>query len=173
VLRNRGTDTLLTEARNHESSGPLPSRALTAGFIVAGLVGLSLGGELIVSSASSLAAGLGVPDVVIGSTIVAVGTSLPELATCIMAARQGQSDLALGNVVGSNIFNLLLVLGVTSCLAPVPVPLGGRIDLALMLGTAMVLGPISLSQARITRREGGLLLVSYAGFMVWQLMRPG
>ena len=152
----------------------LPAQPLDQAVIdLARRTGLAIGGDLMVGAASAMARSLGVGDVVIASTIVAVGTSLPELATSVLAARRNEGELALGNIVGSNIFNLLLVLGTTSLVAPVALPAGGGVALVFMVGLAMVLLPFSLTdQRRITRTEGVVLVAIYAGFTAWQLLRP-
>ncbi len=175
VVRSRRSDSLLREAAGHEMVGQKEGRGVPVlvGFVVAGCAGLSIGGDLMVGAASAIARSLGVGDVVIASTIVAVGTSLPELATSVLAARKNEGELALGNIVGSNIFNLLLVLGTTSLVAPVALPAGGGVDLIFMVGLAMVLLPFSLTdQRRITRTEGVVLVAIYVGFTGWQLLRP-
>jgi cation:H+ antiporter len=133
------------------------------------MAGLMLGGHLTVTGAVGVAEALGVPKNVIGLTIVAVGTSLPELSASLMAARRGETDLALGNVVGSNLFNLLFILAVTATIAPVPVPVLGHADLAAMVALAVVLLPLSLSQGKIGRFEGGLLIAVYSGCVLWRL----
>ena len=140
-------------------------------LLLLGFAGLVWGADLTVESASALAKAFGVPDVVIGLTVVAIGTSLPELVTAIIATVRGQADIAMGNVVGSNIFNLLLVLGVTSVIAPIPLPAGGFPDLALMTAMAAVLLPLSLNTERKIGRVGGLmLLATYGGYNVWRAL---
>lgn len=173
VLGARKSEPVLAEA---PEVPPLSSTDLALGWtlllILGGLVGLTLGGNLMVDSAVSIAQSLGVGEVVIGSTIVAVGTSLPELATSILAARKGQGDLAVANVIGSNLFNLLFVLGTTASLLPVPLPEGGTVDLAFGTGLSLLVLPVALTHGRrITRLEGLGLLSVYAGFTAWQLLR--
>ena len=129
------------------------------------LLGLSLlvgGAQLLVSGATSLARSFGVPELVIGLTLVAVGTSLPELATAGVAAFRRESDIALGNVVGSNIFNVLFILGVTALVRPIHIPYRAvALNLWLMVGLSLLLLPLLLTGLRLGRREGGLLLVLY------------
>lgn len=138
-------------------------------MVVGGLVGLGLGGQLFVGAAVSLAETMGVSQAVIGLTVVAVGTSLPELATSIVATIRGQGDIAVGNVVGSNLFNILGILGVTAMVQPLPQ--GGivRLDLAVMLLLAVALLPILRTGFVVSRVEGALLLASYLGYVVWKL----
>lgn len=142
-------------------------------YMLLGLCGVVIGGQMFLRGAVGFAAMLGVPQVVIGLTIVAVGTSLPELATSVIAARRGQDDLAVGNIVGSNIFNLLFIHGLSSTIAPAPVPPGGRIDLVVMTALSLVLLPMCMSHGRrIMRTEAGVLLLAYAGYTASMMMRP-
>ena len=141
------------------------SLALT-GLGLALLIG---GAELTVDAAVKLARALGVSDEIIGLTVVAVGTSLPELVASLAAAIRGHPELAIGNVVGSNIFNLLLVLGISSIVRPVPVPAGGHTDLLVVAGLSLVLLGVSVSYRRqIVRTEAGLLLAVYMGYLAWR-----
>ena len=138
-------------------------------IMAAGLVGLVGGAEITVNSAVDLARSFGVSEVVIGLTVLAVGTSLPELVASIVATTRGHADLAVGNVVGSNIFNLLLVCGLTSVVAPIPVPPGGHLDLLVLALLSLVLFGVSMTQNRqIVRVEAGLLLFGYLGYLVWR-----
>lgn len=145
--------------------------SLAVAMVVIGLLLLAIGGNLTERSASSIAAALGMSDEMIGLTVVALATSLPELVTCVIAVRKGQADIAVGNVVGSNIFNLLLVFGVTALIRPIPVPpIGGAISLFVMLGFALVLIPMSCTPStRLSRVEGGVLLAGYLGYMVYEI----
>ena len=142
---------------------------LPAALVLGGLAGLLLGGELTVRSATDLARSAGLPEVVIGLTVVAVGTSLPELVTCVAAARRGRSDLAIGNLVGSNLYNLTFVLGLTAALSPVPVPARGHADLAVMLGVSALLLPLAVTGKRVSRAEGGALLLLWAAYTLWRV----
>ena len=149
---------------------PPPSTGRGLLLTIVGLVGVVLGGMLTVDGAVKVATTFGVPQVVIGLTLVAVGTSLPELATSIVAARNGQSDMAVGNVVGSNIFNSLFVLGTTATTSPVPVPAGGIVDLLVAAGLSLALLPIALRQRKITRAEGAALLAAYLAYTGWRAL---
>jgi cation:H+ antiporter len=102
---------------------------------------------------------------VIGLTLVAVGTSLPELATTLSAARQKRSDLVVGNIVGSNIYNLLFIWGLTLTIAPAKLPAGGAVDVLVMLLFALVLLPMALTQHRFGRMEAGVLLTGYVAYV--------
>jgi cation:H+ antiporter len=136
-------------------------------FIAVGLIGLTQGGRLLVAAAVTLAESMGVSQATIGLTIVAVGTSLPELATSVVATAKGQGDLAVGNIVGSNIFNILGILGVTAVVRPLA--LGGitGVDLGVMVVLALAVLPIMRSGFVVSRREGAGLLAAYGGYLWW------
>jgi cation:H+ antiporter len=139
--------------------------------LVAGLVMLVFGAHLTVTNAVVLAEKMGVPDVVVGLTVVALGTSLPELVTSVVAAFKGFTNLAVGNVVGSNIFNLLFILGTTSVIQPVEVPaIGGLGDLAAMSAFAVVLLGARVTAPRIARPAGFVLLLTYLAYMTWRVI---
>jgi cation:H+ antiporter len=152
-------------------AGPWAMAASAALFLL-GLVLIVLGGKLLVQGAIGLARGFGVSEAVIGVTIVAVGTSLPELVTSLIAAFRRQSEVALGNVLGSNIYNVLGIGGVTALIAPTAVPAEiARYDAFVMLLAAVLLLFIARSGWRIGRREGGLLLGGYAIYLLSLLPR--
>jgi cation:H+ antiporter len=132
-----------------------------------GLAALSGGAQITVNAAVSLAEALEVPSVLVGLTLVAFGTSLPELATSLVAVRRGQVELAVGNVVGSNLFNLLVVLAVTALLRPIPLPAGGHFDLGVMALLSVALLLVSHSHGRrIVRVEAALLLTIYVSYIL-------
>jgi cation:H+ antiporter len=136
-----------------------------AAFLAAGLAALVGGAWLLVEGATAIAQDLGVGETVIGLTIVAVGTSLPELATSVIAARRGQAGLALGNVLGSNVFNILAILGLTAVIVPIPLPPGlSVVDLVVVAGSAAVL-LAALALGRIGRGAGVTFLALYAGYI--------
>lgn len=142
-------------------------------LIVVGLVGLVLGADWLVQAAVEVARQLGVSEFIIGLTIVAVGTSLPEIATSLVAVRKGEGDLAVGNVVGSNLFNLLVVLGLSAVFArgTVPVPEGAlEFDLWFMLVSTLVCLPLMAARQQIGRAQGALLLVWYAVYVLWLVL---
>lgn len=137
-------------------------------LVVAGLGLLAGGAQLLVLGATAIARSWGVPELVIGLTVVAVGTSLPELVTSVVAAAKGEPDIALGNVVGSNVFNVLGILGVSALVRPLPLPAdGGWRDILVMIGFSVVLLPMLVSGLRLARFEGALLLLGYVGYLVW------
>lgn len=136
-------------------------------FVAAGVVGLAVGGELTVTNGGELAEMLGVSPTLVGLFVVAIGTSLPELACSAIAAVKREPDLCVGNVVGSNLFNALLVLPTGAVLSGIPVPNGGNIDVLLSLGLAAALIPIFvLGRSRLGRPAGSLLLLVYLGYLV-------
>jgi len=150
-----------------KSAAVSEARALRdLGLVGVGLVLLTLGADVTVDAATGLARTLGVPEVIIGLTLVAVGTSLPELAATVVAVFRNESAMAVGNVVGSNIFNLLLVGGLTALLRPVPIPEGASADLIMLGLLSVLLFGASISQGqRILRVEGGLLLAVYVAYV--------
>lgn len=132
----------------------------------AGLTALVLGAHYTVEGAVAIARDLGISEAVIGLTVVAIGTSLPELAASLVAAWRGQAEIAIGNVIGSNLFNLLMVLGLTATLRPIPVPAGGVGDLVVLLLLSVLLWAVCASRGRrIIRAEGGLLLAMYVLYL--------
>ena len=137
-----------------------------------GLVTLIGGASWTVDGAVGVATAMGVPKAVIALTVVAIGTSLPELVASVTATMRGHPELAIGNVVGSNIFNLLLVLGLTSIVAPVPVPEKGHIDLVVVASFSLVLFGVSMTNnRRIIRWEAVVLLLAYVGYISWRYLQ--
>ena len=140
-------------------------------LILAGLVGLVVGGEMIVKTAVAIARYCGVAEAVIGLTIVALGTSLPELATSVVAAFKHNNDIAIGNVVGSNIFNVFFILGTSAIIKHLPVYPGIEIDAALVAVSALAVWLLLCNKNRSINRWGGaLLLVLYAGYLTYRLL---
>jgi len=142
-------------------------------FAVGGIAGVIIGAGLLVDSAIAIARGAGISEAVIGLTLVAVGTSLPELATSVMAALRRQGDLAFGNIVGSNIYNILGILGVTGIITPIAVPAEiGHFDIWVMLAATAVFALFALTDWRISRREGAAFVLGYAVYIAL-LLSPG
>ena len=141
-------------------------------LMLGGFVGLVVGGELIVKSAVDIATRMGVSEAVIGLTIVALGTSLPELATSVIAAAKHNSDIALGNVFGSNIFNVFFVLAISATVRPLPAYTGIEIDAMMAtLGSIIVwLAVKTNSERKVKRWAGALLLLIYAGYLTYRLI---
>ncbi|WP_102109551.1 calcium/sodium antiporter [Oceaniglobus roseus] len=135
-------------------------------FLALGLVGLPLGADILIDSATSIARDLGISETVIGLTLVAVGTSLPELATTVVAALKKQADVAMGNVIGSNMFNLLAIIGIAGLVGPIEVdPSFFRLDLWVMLGAALVLAPFVFLRWTMGRLWGLVLTALYAAYL--------
>jgi cation:H+ antiporter len=136
-----------------------------------GFIGLVWGADVTVGAATNVAQALGVSDAIIGLTVLAVGTSLPELVASMVATMRGHTELAIGNVVGSNIFNLLLVLGLTSIVGSVPVPSGGHLDLIILVILSVLLFLVSnTADRKIIRGEAVTLLVLYFAYMSWRTL---
>lgn len=139
-------------------------------LVIGGLIGLALGAHLLVEGAISVARTWGLSEAVIGLTMVAIGTSLPELATVIAAAMRHHCDVAIGNVIGSNLFNLLGIMGITAMVTDIPVPASFlTMDLWIMFGTTLILMPIAILRAPINRVTGGVFLSAYTGYIIWVL----
>ena len=156
------------QAELEETVRPVRSHgALDVLLIGVGLVTLVLGGAAFVRGGVSLAEALGVSPAVIALTVIAVGTSLPELATSIVAALKGDADIAVGNVVGSNFFNILAVLGITAVIRPLERGAITMVDLTVMLMFALVLVPLIMVRQRIGRPEGLALLIGYVAYVAW------
>lgn len=148
-----------------------PGAGRSVALVLLGLAVLIGGSHLFVTGAVDIARYWGVSDVVIGLTVVAVGTSLPELATSLVAALRKHSDVAIGNVVGSNIFNVLGILGLVALVRPIDATGLSRIDLAMMVATAVALLPVARSGGRVNRVEGAILLAAYVAYTAWLVAR--
>lgn len=140
-------------------------------YIVGGLAAIIIGGDLVVDSACDIAAAFGMSEALIGLTIVAAGTSLPELVTSIVAAKKGDSGLALGNVVGSNIFNILFILGSASALTTINVAPELFIDTAILIGVTLMMYFLCRSKDKTSRGEGALCVLVYAAYMAYIILR--
>jgi cation:H+ antiporter len=170
--RREAADPLMRELGAEAEAETLGSVTGAVFVVIIGLACLVGGGKLTELGAVNIASWLGLSQSLIGLTIVAFATSLPELATAIIACRKGHDDLAVGNVVGSNVFNLLLVLGVTALVAPILLPVKhGWKDLVLMIGITCVLMLMALSHRKISRWEGAVLLAMYVVYMGWVVAR--
>ncbi|WP_298260017.1 calcium/sodium antiporter [uncultured Litoreibacter sp.] len=149
-----------------EGADPTMKGWKIAAFLIAGLIGLPLGASLLVDNASAIAMRMGVSETVIGLTLVAIGTSLPELATTVVAAMRKHADVALGNVIGSNLFNLLVIVGVAGLVGPIPVPEAFlRFDLWVMLGASLILIPIVFMRKDLGKRWGFTLCALYVTYI--------
>lgn len=140
-------------------------------FIVIGIAAIAAGGKMVVVGASDIARSFGMSDNLIGMTIVAFGTSLPELVTSVVAARKNEVDMALGNVIGSNIFNILLVLGVASAISPVAYTHENIIDTVALIAMSLLVLLFCLRPKKLVRWQGAVMVLIYAGYAAYIIMR--
>ena len=141
------------------------------GLLLLGMACLIGGSDLFVIGAKSVAKTLGVSDAVIGLTIVACGTSLPELATSIVAARKGRSAMAIGNVIGSNVFNILMIIGATGLILPMDIQGITLVDYSVMMGSIVLLWLFSYTKFTVERWEGAVLAIGFFAYMAWIVIR--
>lgn len=153
-----------------ETEEPLPIWKSIV-FIVAGLVAIIVGGQLVVRSAKALALGFGMSETLVGLTIVAIGTSLPELVTSVVASAKGENGMAIGNVVGSNIFNLLLILGISSMLHPIQIGVDSFVDLGVLLGVSLISYGFVCSGKKVNRVEGVIMVALYVIYTGYAIVR--
>ncbi len=151
----------------------LKKRWLAIPMIIAGLAGLIYGGDLFLTKAVNIATSLGVSNYIISITLMAGGTSLPELAACITAARKGESQMALGNVIGSNISNLLLVLGSSAIFTPLSLANASIVDISVLLisTSLLIVTPFSFKRHQIDRKEGAILIAIYIAYITYLVAR--
>lgn len=140
-------------------------------FIVAGAVGIALGGDVVVNSASNIATKFGMSQTLVGLTIVSIGTSLPELVTSIVAARKNEVDMALGNAIGSNVFNILMVLGIASAISPIAFLTENLVDIAILMVFSVLVWIFAWTKKKLTKPEGAVMLLLYAAYVVYICMR--
>lgn len=178
LARSGAKDPALSEMSDMASMEGMPKSYIAMIlFTLLGIVGLAFGGDLIVKNATSIAEGFGVSEALIGLTIVAIGTSLPELATVIVASWRGHNEVAIGNVLGSNIFNIFAVMGAASIVGPVSIPPKFMVfDIWVMLAATIVLTIFILRRAPISRKTGMFLLLGYFIYMAitaWDILGAG
>lgn len=149
------------------------SMSLTKSIILSiiGIAGIVAGGDLVVDSATDIATAFGIDETLIGLTIVALGTSLPELVTSIVAAAKGETDIAVGNVVGSNIFNILMVLGLSVAIHPIRVTMDSVYDSAILIAVSIIAAIPMIRKHRLNRFWGVLMLLMYAAYLTYIIMR--
>lgn len=140
-------------------------------FIVCGVIAIKFGGDFVVDSAKYIALHIGMSETLVGLTIVAVGTSLPELVTSMVAAKKGETSLAVGNVIGSNIFNVLFILGVSGTIHPIMAEKQNVIDLIIILLISIVVYFFAKSRKKIERKEGMVMLAMYVIYMIYAILR--
>ncbi len=166
-MREGRPDVLASGVEEIEEKARTLPRRRSILLVVLGIAVLVGGSELFIRGAVVFARMLGVSNVVIGLTVVAFGTSLPELATSVLAAAKGEGDVSLGNVVGSNIFNILFILGATAAAFPIGTGDLNLVDLLVMLGASILIIPVSLIGGRVTRPEAAVLLGLYGGYVYY------
>ena len=139
-------------------------------MLVVGLLCLIAGSNMFVDNASFVASSLGVSDAVIGLTIVAGGTSMPELATSMVSAKKGNSDIAIGNVIGSNVFNILMIIGITGLVKPMHIAGITTLDLIMMLASMLLMWFFCRTTYKVKRWLGAVLTIIYLAYLNWLLM---
>ena len=140
-------------------------------FMLVGLAGIILGGDLVVDSASAIAIALGMSETLVGLTIVAIGTSLPELVTSLTALKKGENQLVIGNVIGSNIFNILFVLGASSAISAIPLDSSLLIDVVFMLAITVLCFIFGKTQEKYDKKEGIILVTLFVVYMAFAILR--
>ena len=140
-------------------------------FILIGAIGIAVGGDVVVDSASRIAIDLGMSQTLVGLTIVSIGTSIPELVTSIVAARKNEVDMALGNAVGSCIFNILMVLGIASAISPIAFIQENIIDIIVLVVFSLIVWIMAWTKREIKRGEGIIMLLMYAAYTAYIIMR--
>lgn len=170
------SETSAPEASSSETSAPEASQASGTSMLkavvmlVVGLLCLIVGSNMFVDNASFVASSLGVSDAVIGLTIVAGGTSLPELATSMVSAKKGNSDIAIGNVIGSNVFNILMIIGITGLVKPMHIAGITTLDLIMMLASMLLMWFFCRTTYKVKRWEGAVLTIVYLAYLTWLIM---
>ena len=166
---------LIYNARKSGAMGVVDKPELTLPksiiFIIIGLAGIVLGGDLVVNSASAIAIALGMSETLVGLTIVAIGTSLPELVTSITALKKGENQLVIGNVIGSNIFNILFVLGASSAISAIPLSSSMLIDVVFMLFITVLCFIFGKTQDKYDKKEGVILIALFVAYMAFAILR--
>lgn len=157
--------------RTEEADEKPLSPVLSIVYIVGGLAAIVFGGDMVVDNACLIAEAWGMSQTLIGLTIVAMGTSLPELVTSVVAARKGENGLALGNVIGSNIFNILFIMGIASSLVPIAVAAESVLDMVVVMIVSLVTFVFCKSRDEISRKEGIIMLLAYAAYTAWIIVR--
>lgn len=164
--------TVLNKSVPHEDDNKPPlSLGICILFIVLGLIGIMLGGDFVVSSARAIALEFGLSEKLVGLTIVSVGTSLPELVTSVVAAKKGQVDIAVGNVVGSNIFNILFILGLATSISPIMVQTALYVDLVVMIGVTLLVFWFSKTCKKINKPQGIVLIGIFVVYLIYIVIR--
>ena len=140
-------------------------------YIVGGAIAVKFGGDGVVGGAKTIAAFFGLSENLIGLTIVALGTSLPELVTSVVAAKKNELDMAVGNVVGSNVFNILMILGVAATVSPITFIMENVIDIVILLAMSLMVWVFCVTKKKLDKTEGVIMLITYAAYMVYIVLR--
>lgn len=166
---------LVKNARKSKDANVVEKAKLTplksAIFIIVGLAGIVVGGDLVVNSASNIAIALGMSETLVGLTIVAIGTSLPELVTSLTALKKGENQLVIGNVIGSNIFNILFVLGASSAISQIPLDPSMLTDVLFMIGVTILCFIFGKTQEKYDKKEGIILVSLFVIYMAFAILR--
>ena len=171
VLSDPGQSGQIEEAEFVEENIAILPTWKSLVFIIGGMIAIKFGGDFVVDGASSIASSMGLSQTLIGLTIVAMGTSLPELVTSLVAAKKGEVDMALGNVIGSDIFNILFVLGIATVISPISFLMENVIDIILLIIMSVIVLAFAWTRQQINRKEGILMLLMYAAYMVYICVR--
>lgn len=162
---------LENRSQQSEEEGKMKNIPVSILCILGGVVAIKFGGDFVVDSAKAIALTVGMSETLVGLTIVAVGTSLPELVTSLVAARKGETNLAVGNVLGSNIFNILFILGTSCTICPIAVGVQSFIDITVLIILSLVTFAFSHSKGKIDRAEGITMLIMYVIYMAYAILR--
>ena len=166
---------LIKSAKKSDNAGTVEKPKLSLSksiiFIIIGLAGIVLGGDLVVNSASDIAIAFGMSETLVGLTIVAIGTSLPELVTSLTALKKGENQLVIGNVIGSNIFNILFVLGASSAISTIPLSQSMLADIILMVAVTILCYIFGKTQDKYDKKEGIILIVLFIIYMAFAILR--
>ncbi len=166
---------LIRDARKSSDANEVEKPKLTLPksiiFMIVGLAGIIIGGDLVVDSASAIAIALGMSETLVGLTIVAIGTSLPELVTSITALKKGENQLVIGNVIGSNIFNILFVLGASSAISAIPLDSSMLIDVIFMIAVTILCFIFGKTQDKYDKKEGVILIILFIAYMAFAILR--
>lgn len=165
--------TVFVAIKNREEGDDIESLPLWKSilFLIVGIVCIVAGGNIVVDNAKKIAYMLGMSETLVGLTIVAIGTSLPELVTSIVASRKGQNGMAVGNVVGSNIFNVLLILGVSCVINPIDIAFETVIDILILIAVSVLIYVFCITKKKIVRSEGILMVLIYAAYTAFAIAR--
>lgn len=170
-IRKQNKDIIISESVEEAEEIKILPVGRCVLYILIGMIGIVLGGDLVVQSATVIATGIGISQTLIGLTIVSVGTSLPELVTSVVAARKKEIGMALGNAIGSNIFNILMILGIAGTLSPIAVITENIIDIVVLIVFSIIVWGISVFKKRINRGTGIFMVICYFIYMVYICIR--